>query len=50
MTGTVKTFQLKYATAEEVLPIVRQLMEIPEDKNMSADGSIRIAQKGGGDR
>jgi type II secretory pathway component GspD/PulD (secretin) len=49
VTGTLKTFQLKNTTAEEVLPIVRQLMEIPEDKIMSADGSIRIVQKGGGD-
>lgn len=52
--GTVssglKTFRLKYARPEEVLPILRQLLEIPEDKNLAADGSIRVAQEVGSDR
>jgi len=52
--GTVssglKTFHLKYARPDDVLPIVRQLLEIPEDKNAAADGSIRIAQEAGNDR
>ena len=46
----LKIFQLKYAQPEEVLPIVRQLLEIPEDKNLAVDGSIRIAQESGTDR
>ena len=52
--GTVssglKTFQLKYARPEDVLPILRQLLDVPEDKNLAADGSIRVAQEGGSDR
>ncbi|MEI8371481.1 MAG: secretin N-terminal domain-containing protein [Planctomycetota bacterium] len=52
--GTVssglKTFRLKYARPEEVLPILRQLLEIPEEKNLAADGSIRVAQEVGSDR
>ena len=52
--GTVssglKTFHLKYARPEDVLPILRQLLEIPEDKNLAADGSIRVAQEAGSDR
>ena len=43
----LKAFHLKYALPEEVLPVVRQLLEIPEGKNIAVDGSIRIAQEGG---
>jgi len=46
----LKTFRLKYARPEEVLPILRQLLEIPEEKNLAADGSIRVAQETGSDR
>ncbi len=33
-----------------MLPIVRQMLDIPEDKNISTDGSIRIALEAGGGR
>ena len=50
MSSGLKTFHLKYARPEEVMPILRQLLEIPEDKNAAADGSIRVAQEAGSDR
>ncbi len=45
--GGVQTFELKYARIEDVLPILRQLLDIPEDKTSSVDGSIRIAAEAG---
>ncbi len=45
--GGLQTFDLKYARAEDVLPILRQLLDIPADKTSSADGSIRIATEAG---
>ena len=50
MSSGLKTFHLKYARPDDVLPILRQLLEIPEDKNLAADGSIRVAQEAGSDR
>ena len=50
MSAGLKTFHLKYARPEEVLAILRQLLDIPEDKNVAADGSIRIVQEAGSDR
>jgi len=52
--GTVssglKTFHLKIARSEDVMPILRQMLEIPEDKSAATDGSIRVAQEAGGNR
>ncbi len=50
MPGGLRAIELKFARAEDVLPILRQMLEIPDDKNVSADGSIRIAQEAGGGR
>ena len=50
LSSGLKTFRLKHARPEEVLSILRQLLEIPEDKNAAADGSIRIVQETGSDR
>jgi type II secretory pathway component GspD/PulD (secretin) len=50
VSGGLKTFDLKSARAEEVLPILRQLLDIPEDKSIAVDGSIRVAQEGGSNR
>jgi type II secretory pathway component GspD/PulD (secretin) len=46
----VRTFTLRYARTEDVLPILRQMLDIPEDKAAAADGSLRIAVEGGGER
>ena len=48
--GGVQVFELKFARPEDVLPILRQLLEIPEDKAAAADGSIRIAAEAGSGR
>ena len=50
MSSGLKTFHLKYARPEEVLSILRQLLEIPDGKIAAADGSIRVAQEAGSDR
>jgi type II secretory pathway component GspD/PulD (secretin) len=50
MPGGLRAIELKFARSEDVLPIVRQMLEIPEDKNVAADGSIRIALEAGGGR
>jgi len=39
----LKPFELKHAEPAEALPVIRQLMDIPEGGNASLDGSIRIA-------
>ena len=49
-TSGLQVFELKFARSEDVLPIVRQLLEIPEDKASAADGSIRIAAEPGSSR
>lgn len=40
--GQVKIFPLKYLTPDEALPVLRQLLDVPTDKNASVDGSIRF--------
>ncbi len=42
----LKIIHLSNTRAEEVLPILNQLLEIPDGKNIAADGSIRIVQEG----
>jgi RNA polymerase sigma factor (sigma-70 family) len=42
----LKILHLQNRQPDEVLPILRQLFEIPEDKLAAADGSIRIVQSG----
>ena len=37
-----KMFYIKYAHTEDVLTVLRQLLDIPEDKLATADGSLRI--------
>lgn len=49
-TSRVQIMELKFARAEEVVPILRQLLDVPEDKPAAADGSIRIAQEAGTNR
>lgn len=44
------TFDLKSTRPESVLPILRQLLEIPEEKPAAVDGSIRITVEAGTDR
>ena len=46
----LKTFHLKYARPDDVMPILTQMLEIPEGKNVATDGSIRIAQEALSDR
>ena len=46
----VRAITLKFARSEDVLPILRQMFDIPEDKTASADGSLRIAAEAGGER
>ncbi len=46
----LKIIQLSNARSEEVLPILHQLLEIPEGKDIAADGSIRVVQEGGSER
>ena len=45
-----RTVQLKYVRADDVMPILRQLLDIPEDKMAAADGSLRIAVEPRNDR
>ena len=49
-TSGLQIFELKFARPEDVLPILRQLLEIPEDKTSAADSSIRIAAEAGSSR
>ena len=37
-----KMFYIKYAHTDDVLTVLRQLLDIPEDKLATADGSLRI--------
>lgn len=50
VSGGLKTFRLRHTRPDDVLPILRQLLEIPEDKIAATDGSIRVAQEAGTDR
>jgi len=45
-----RVFELRFVRSDEVLPILRQLFDIPEDKNSAADGSVRIAVEAGSGR
>ena len=47
--SSLKIVTLTNTRSDEVLPVLYQLLEIPDGKNISADGSIRIVQ-GGGER
>lgn len=41
--GDVRSFQPVHVGVEDVLPLARQLLDIPADGYASADGSVRIA-------
>jgi type II secretory pathway component GspD/PulD (secretin) len=41
--GTLEIVVLEYVMADEVLPILRQLMSIPEDSNASPEGAFKFA-------
>ncbi|MBA4019345.1 MAG: hypothetical protein C0483_19435 [Pirellula sp.] len=41
--GAVKAFQPTHVGVEDVLPLLRQLLDIPADAYASADGSVRLA-------
>ena len=39
----LQTFELKYASAEEAMLVLRSLLDIPEDSNKTSDGSLHLA-------
>lgn len=39
----LRVFRLEFATLQEALEIIRQLLEIPEDEYATSDGSLRLA-------
>jgi type II secretory pathway component GspD/PulD (secretin) len=41
--SVLRPFDLEHADPDVVLPVLRQLMDIPEGANASSDGSVRIA-------
>ncbi len=41
--GAVKAFQPTHVGVEDVLPLLRQLLDIPADAYAAADGSVRLA-------
>src|SRR5690606_34004798 len=43
LAGTLREFRLQHAVTDEVLTVLRQLLDIPEDSFASTDGSIRLA-------
>jgi hypothetical protein len=43
MTGKWKIYNLRFLTPEEAMPIMRQMLDLSEDKNSTADNSLRIA-------
>jgi type II secretory pathway component GspD/PulD (secretin) len=43
LSSSLRQFELLHATAEDVLPVLRGLLNLPDDSNAAADGSIRIA-------
>jgi type II secretory pathway component GspD/PulD (secretin) len=49
-TGRVEVITLRFASPEEVLPITRQMLGIPEDKAGAGDGTIRVAVEPGTSR
>ena len=46
----IKLFTMKHVSAEEVLVVARQLLGLGEQQNAAADGSIRFAVDGIGDK
>jgi type II secretory pathway component GspD/PulD (secretin) len=42
LSGQIRTIELK-APAETILPIVRSMLDFPDEKNVAADGSLRLA-------
>lgn len=42
LAGQIKIFPLKFLTPDEALPVLRQLLDVPTDKNAAVDGSIRF--------
>ena len=49
-TGQLHSIDLQYADAQDVLGVIRQLLDIPPDKNSSPDGSVRIILEPSGKR
>ena len=43
LAGQIATIELQHEPPERVLPVVRSMLEFPEDKNVSTDGSLRFA-------
>ncbi|MCE9604289.1 MAG: hypothetical protein K8U03_05225, partial [Planctomycetia bacterium] len=43
VTGDVRSFQPVHVGVEDVLPLMRQLLDIPADGYAAADGSLRLA-------
>ena len=41
--GKFRTFVLKYRRTDDVMPVLRQLLDIPEDKMVTSDGLLRIS-------
>jgi type II secretory pathway component GspD/PulD (secretin) len=41
--GPIAVFETKYVSPLEAISMIRQLMDFPEDKNVTADGGLRIA-------
>jgi len=41
--GPIAVFEMKYISPLDALSMIRQLMDFPEDKNGTEDGSLRIA-------
>ncbi|WP_442481751.1 secretin N-terminal domain-containing protein [Aeoliella sp. SH292] len=42
-TGDIKPYDLQYASASAVLPVLRQMLNIPIDQFATADGTLRLA-------
>src|SRR5690606_22406475 len=41
--GPIAVFETKYVSPIEAISMIRQLMDFPDDKNVTADGGLRIA-------
>ncbi len=41
--GKFRPFVLKYVRTDDVMPVLRQLLDIPEDKMVTTDGTLRIS-------
>lgn len=41
--GPIAVFETKYVSPLEAISMIRQLMDFPEDKNVTSDGGLRIA-------